>query len=132
MSTNRIKGLRNNSRSPGSISNSEHHDVTGSHKGIDGQPLVIEEIVTPNVNPEPIRNHGMVRVFNADAGVQYIWSGKEGEVPGTVDATTGMALAPGQAEMFFVGYSADDQKSLMIKTSSAAVQVVIIPVGVEG
>ena len=121
--TSKIKGLKKNARSPGSIHNAEHHDPTGSSKGIDGTPLNIEDIITPTTE-EPIENCAIVRVYNADAGVQYIWSGQITAAPGTVDATTGIALAPGSSEVCYLGFSDDDQESLGIKTSDAAVQVV--------
>ena len=129
MSTKALKGLRKNSRSPGSIHNAEHHDVTGSNKSINGHPLAIEMILADSTDApnNPIRNHGMIRVMNTDnANVQYIWAGKEDAVPGTVDATTGLALAPYESEIMYVGYSDDDKKSLVVKTSSSSVQVVVI------
>lgn len=130
MSTKNLKGLRQNSRSPGSIHNAEHHDVTGSSKSLVGQPLAIERIMTDSTaatTPDnSVRNHGTLRIFNTDGLVQYIWAGKEDEIPATVDATTGLAIAPGTSEVMFVGYSDDDKKSIVVKTSSSAVQVAVI------
>ena len=128
MSTNKLKGLRQNSRSPGSITNAEHHDVTGSSKNIYGHPLAIEKVLadsTDHIN-NAVRNHATIRIYNASGAVAYIWAGKEDAVPGTVDVTTGVAIAQDSAEVFYVGYSDDIAKSIVVKTSSSLVQVVVI------
>lgn len=126
MATNKIKGLKTNSRSPGSISNVEHYDQVGAEKSISGTPAAIKEIIPDSTVTTPLKNHDVIRIFNLDSTPQFVWVGPLDEAPGTVDATTGMAAIPLFTEVMYVGVSEDDKISMAVKTSSAQVQVVIM------
>lgn len=120
-----IKGLKKNSRSPGSIHNAEHHDWSRSHKEFGGTGVKIKTIIFPTAEVA-IEDCAILRVFNDTGATAYIWIGEEDSVPGTVDATTGIAIGAGKCENFFAPSSSDCHKALMVKTSDAGVQVVVM------
>jgi hypothetical protein len=126
MATKNIKGLKTNSRSPGSISNVEHYDQVGAEKSVSGSPGAIEKVIQASTSVEPLRNHDVLRVFNQSGTQQFLWIGPIDEEPVTVDATNGMALITQFTEVFYVGVSDDDKTSLAVKSSDNLVQVVVM------
>lgn len=115
-----------NPRSPGSIVNIQANKPTASQRGLECSPAAIREILSASTTLTPVDNFGLIRVFNTNAGVQYLWVGLEGDEPETVDITNGLALAIGVPENFVLPASSDASKSLCIKTSSDDVQVAIM------
>jgi hypothetical protein len=120
----------NKSRNPSSIANAQHNDDTGASRSGVGDILSIERIIPSAehtaVAGVAIPNRATLRVANTTATWQFISLNEQGSVPGTVDATTAMALAPNSSQMVYTGVSQDVQKSLMIRTSAAGVQVILM------
>ena len=115
-------GLSKGARSPGSISNVQHHDASGACKELGGIPGTIKEIFNDTAE-HAIGAHCTIRVHNP-GGVAYIWIGDSGEAPGTVDANTGFAIPAGAVELFHCGVPSAANKSVAFKCSSA-MQVVV-------
>jgi len=126
MIKNPYLGLNTNSRSPGSIVNAEFHDETGCEKNIDGEPGTILAVLADSTIATPIKDFSMVRVCNTSASVQFIWFGMQSLLPGSIDITTSFALPAGFVTLFHAGASTDPVQSIVVATSSADVQVVII------
>jgi hypothetical protein len=125
MSQNSRLGLKT-SRSPGSITNMQHHDQSGSEKSFNGTAGTIRKIVAVSTTLEPLENFALLRVCNTAGALGYVWIGPADQVPGTVDATTGFALPANSVENFFVGQSSDPKISMAVKTSAASVQVAVL------
>lgn len=122
-----MHGLKRNARSPGSIDNAQHHDVTGAQKNIDGLPGTWHRILADSTNLEAVWDFAMIIVTNTDTVAQFIWIGREDQVPvGAIDITNGLALPAGNSTPIHLGASDLDGKSIAIKTSSALVQVVVV------
>lgn len=119
-------GLRNNSRSPGSIANAQHHDPTGSEKDLSGSPAAIKEVVADSTVATSVENFSIIRLMNRDTSVQYLWIGLEGDEPGTVNDTNGMALTPQFHEVMYLPASNDPQQAITVKSSNSLVHVVIM------
>lgn len=117
-------GLHKNARSSGSISNAEHHDPSSSGRNMNGSPATPESFFNDAVE-HAIHPSAVLRVFNTLTTIAYIYIG-EAPAPVIVDATNGFALAPQMFECFYCGVSNDDQKSIVCKTSSGSVQVVLM------
>lgn len=128
MSHNPKLGLKNNARSPASIANAEHHDPSGSQKSANGIPATIKQVIATSTTETPLEDFAMLWVVNRDTSVQYIFVGKDSDVPGTVDATNGMAIPPETGILLNCGASNDDMQSMAVKTSNALVHVTILEV----
>lgn len=127
MSANPNQGLRKNARSPGSITNAQHHDPSGAEKSLNGIPATIKQVVATSTTKTPLEQFALLWVVNRDlAAVQYIFVGKDSDVPATVDATNGMAIPPGEGLLLHCGASDDDMQSMAVKTSNALVHVTIL------
>lgn len=126
MSMNPYVGLRKNSRSPGSITNMEHHDATGAQKNIDGTPSTIKSVIADSTVSTPLCSFSMVRVCNTDTVPQFIWFGKEGDEPVSLDVTNSFALPAGYCDIFHIGASNDEKKSIVVQSSDSKVQVIVI------
>ena len=117
-------GLTNNARSPGSIANAQHHDPSRAERdmgGSAGTPLAFfNDTVEHAIHPNAI-----LRVFNTTAAVEFLYIGQE-PAPVTVDATNGFAVVPEFFENFYCGVSDDPQKSIVVKASSAAIQIALM------
>jgi hypothetical protein len=125
MSQNSRLGLKT-SRSPGSITNMEHHDQSGSAKSTKGMPGTIREILANSTTLKPLENFAMIRACNTSGTTAFVWTGPADEAPVTVDITNGFALPPNSAEVIFLGQSSDPKISMAVKTSATTVQVVIL------
>ena len=125
MSNAKLKGLKS-SRSQGSISNSQHHDQTEAQKGIEGVPVSIKIVIPDSTVATPIENQAVLYVSNTAGATAFIWIGKEGDEPGTIDVSSALALPPNSARTFFAGFSDDPKKSLVVITSVSTVQIVIM------
>ena len=116
-------GLKNGIRNPASIANAQHHDASNGQKKISASPSQIKKVISPSTTATVVDEDSLIRAYNNNAAVAFLWVGQEDQVPGTVDATNGVPVAPNSAENFLVGFSADEQKSLMVKTSAATLLV---------
>lgn len=125
---NSKQGLFKNARSPGSIQNAHHHDPSGSEKSANGIPATIKKVVATSTTKEPLEQYAMLWVVNRDAAVQYVFVGKDVDVPVTVDATNGMAIPAGEGVLLHCGASDDPMQSMAVKTSSAQVHITILEV----
>lgn len=121
---NKRIGLRGHARSPGSISNMEHHDPSGAHRGIDGTPAQIEAIFGDAVE-HAIADDSILRVVNLSGGTAYLWIGAAGSAPGAPAVGDSFALPDGHFEIFYAGRF-DAKISVAFKSSSALVQVSVI------
>ena len=121
-------GLRKNASSPASITNSQHHDPSGSQKGANGIPGTIKQVVATSTTATPLEAYALVWAVNRNAAAQYIFSGKNSDVPVTVDATNGMAIPAGEGLLIHCGASDDDLQSMAIKTSHADVHLTVLEV----
>lgn len=126
MSANPNQGLRKNARSPGSISNAQHHDPSGAEKSLNGIPATIQQVVATSTTKTPLEQFALLWVVNRDTAVQYIFVGKDSDVPLTVSATNGMALPAGEGVLLHCGASDDDLQSMAVKSSNALVHVTIL------
>ena len=121
---NKRIGLRGHARSPGSISNMEHHDPSGAHRGMDGTPAQIRSIHN-DANKHAIEDDAIVRVFNDSGATAFIWFGAESDAPGVAPTiANGIAIPNGHVELFHTG-AIDSKESVAFKTSSASVQVTV-------
>ena len=126
MADNQFKGLRNNARSPGSISNAQHHDPSGSEKSANGIPATIKTVVADSTVETSIEPFAILWVVNRNASAQFIYVG-EGPSP-VVSATTGMALPAGQGQLLHTGAPSDPALSMVLKSSHSDVHVTIMKV----
>lgn len=119
------KGLKTNARSPGSITNAQHHDPSMSERDIAGSPGTPDDIISDAATAQVVPKGAILRVMNTNAAVQYIFIGKQSDVPGGApDISTGIAIAPNFYENFYLGERKDGE-SIFIKASSNDVQVVV-------
>lgn len=121
--TNKKLGLRNHARSPGSIANAEHHDPSRAHRGMDGIPGTYQESkVTNDALVHAVEDHTVLRVANDTGATVYVWVGAAEDVPGTVDATNGIAVLANSVEVIHCG--AIDAMSSVAYKASAGIQII--------
>ena len=121
------QGLRTSARSPGSIQNEQHHDDSASQRSGNGMIASMDQIIATSTTKTPIQDNQPLRISNTSGTWQYVFVGKEVDCPaGAPDITTGMGIAPNTSELWFPGKSDDDQQSIVVKTSAATVQVVVL------
>lgn len=121
------QGLRTSARSPGSIANEQHHDDTASQRSGNGMIASMERIIATSTTKTPIQDNQPLKISNTSASWQYVFVGKDADCPaGAPDITTGMGIAPNTSELWFPGKSDDPQQSIVVKTSAATVQVVVL------
>lgn len=130
MSSNPNLNLKKRSRNPSSIANDQHNDISGTSRSANGDIHAIERIVPSAEHTAAagadVPERGTVRVANTTAAWQYVSITDDNAVPGTVDATTGMAIAPNSSTMLFTGLASSDMRSLKLRTSAAGVQVIVM------
>jgi hypothetical protein len=130
MSSNANLNLKRTSRNPSSIANDEHNDASGAGRSANGDILCIDRIILAAdaiaAAGAPIPERGTLRIANTSASWQFVYIGEEGTVPGTLDITNSMAVAPNSSMMLFSGVSTSDMKSLMIRVSAGTVQVIVM------
>jgi hypothetical protein len=116
-------GLRNNARSPSSITNMEHNDASAAKKVLTGTGVAFEKIFPTSTDKNAVGPAAVLRIANTTASVQFVFIGKESEMPaGTPDATTGLAVMPNSVEMFY-GDVPEDSDEIVVKASDAGVQI---------
>ena len=121
------QGLRTSARSPGSIQNEQNHDDSATQRSGNGVIASIDHILTTSTTKAPIQDNQPLWVSNTSATWQYVFVGKDVDCPaGAPDITTGLGVAPNTSVLMFPGKSDDDQQSIVVKTSAATVQVVIL------
>lgn len=114
-----------NSSSPSSIQNAEHYDRAQAKRVMDGTPGTPSEIVADSTTEQPVPQISILRVTNTNAAVQFLFVGKESDVPGGApDITEGYALPPNSVTHVFIG-KREDGESDFIKSSSSDVQVIV-------
>lgn len=119
------KGLINNARSPGSITNAQHHDNSLSERNIVGSPGTPDQIISDATNEQPVPDGSVIRVMNTTNMTQFLFIGKESDVPsGDPDIADGIAIAPNFYENFYIGKLVEDE-SIFIKTSDDDLQIVV-------
>jgi len=123
------KGLANNASSPGSIANRQHHDPSLSEKDVAGSPGTPDQIISDantgnSGNGQHVENFAVIRVLNTNVAIQFLFIGKEGDVPGAPAIGDSIAIAPNFYENFYLGQLEADE-SIFIKSSSDDVQVVV-------
>ena len=126
--SNQQTNLRKASRNPSSIANDQHNDASGVIRSTNGEIIAVDLIVPDSSLPAgvDVPERGTLRVCNTSSSTQFLWIGDHDAVP--VSAPTianGLALPPNHVAMLFTGLASNDQKSLRIKSSNAAVQVAI-------
>lgn len=113
-------GLKKGARAPSAITNEQHHDKSGSSKGLAGTPGVNYKIVDASVSAGvAVKSRCTIRVI-ALASNQFLWIGDDGIVPpANLDATNSLLLSSDDApETFHMG----DNK---IIKSTGSVQIVV-------
>lgn len=127
MSSNSNLNLKGNkARNPGSIANDEHNDAAGANRSGNGDIAAIDQIIANATAGVNVPERGTVRVANMANAWAFVSITDHDAVPGTVDASTGIALAPNSTTQLFTGISSSEMKSLVLKASAATVQVVIM------
>lgn len=126
MSSNHNLNLKRTSRNPSSIANDEHNDASGANRSGNGDIAAWDQIIADATAGIDVPERGTVRVANMAAAWAFVSITDHDAVPGTVNASTGLALAPNSVQMLFTGLASSDMKSLKLKTSAATVQVVIM------
>lgn len=130
MSSNSNLNLKRTSRNPSSIANDQHNDASGAERSANGDILCIDRIISAaNATAAagtPVPERGTLRIANTANAWAFVYIGEEGSVPGSLDITNSMAVAPNSSAMLFSGVSTDDKKSLMIKVSAGTVQVIVM------
>lgn len=127
MSSNPNLNLKGNkARNPGSIANDEHNDAAGANRSGNGDIAAIDQIIADATGGVNVPERGTVRVANMANAWAFVSITDQDAVPGTVNASTGLALAPNSTTQLFTGISSSEMKSLVLKTSAATVQVVIM------
>lgn len=118
-------GLNKHAGSPSSIVNREHNDTAGAKKTLDGTGR-LKQVLGDTTTKVPVEEQSTLRVVNDSGSTAYIWLGQDGDEPATVDATNGFALPNGHVEHLYAGSADDPKKGLVVKSSSASVQVVVL------
>lgn len=130
MSSNLNLNLKSRARNPGSIANDEHNDASGAQRSADGDILCIERIIPAAEHNAAagadVPQRGTLRLANTAGTWAFVYIGEQDSVPGTLDITTAMALAPNSSLMLYTGISTSDMLSLKIRTSAATVQVIVM------
>lgn len=130
MSENSNLNLKRTARNPSSIANDEHNDAAGAGRSANGDILCIDRIIptaeATAATGAPVPERGTLRIANQTAAWAFVYIGEEGTVPGTLDATNSMAVAPNSSTMLYSGVSTSAMKSLMIRVSAALVQVIVM------
>ena len=119
-------GLNTGAKSPSSIANAEHHDKSGSSKGINVVPGSLDAIVGNSAVETAVSPNAMVRFFNTTGAVAYVWVGVEGSAPVTVDITNGYALGASQELIIAFAQPDNPAKAAAFKTSASGVQAALI------
>lgn len=130
MSSNPNLNLKKTSRNPSSIANDQHNDASGTSRSANGDVHAIERIVptaehTSTIGAD-VPERGTIRVANTTGTWQFVSITDHDAVPGIVDITTGMAIAPNSSTMLFSGLASSDMKSLKLRTSNSGVQVIVM------
>lgn len=121
------QGLRTTVRSPGSITNEQAHDDTATQRSGNGMPASMERIIGTSTTKTAIQDNQPLWASNTTGTWAYIFVGKDSDCPaGAPDITTGMGIAPNSSLLMFSGKSDDDAQSIVVKTSAATVQVVVL------
>lgn len=128
MSQTPFQGLRKNARSPGSIQNAQHHDPSGAERSLNGTPATINKVIATSTTKEPLEPYAILWVVNRNTATQYIFVGKDEDVPVTVDASNGMALPPNYGILLHCGESNDNKQSIAVKSSHSDVHITILEV----
>lgn len=116
-------GQSNSARSPSGISNAEHYDVAGVKKSAKVTPGTY--VMSPNSNVETaVEPRQLIRFFNTNAAVQFVWIGEAGLNP-AVTIATGLAIGPNE-EMIIATGDLVSGKSVAFKTSSVDVQAALL------
>lgn len=121
------QGLRTTVRSPGSIINDQAHDDSASQKSGNGVIASIERIIVTSTTKTAIQDNQPLWVVNTATATAFVFVGKDNDCPaGAPDITTGMAIPPNTGLLMFPGKSDDNVQSIVVKTSAATVQVVVL------
>lgn len=126
--SNQQTNLRKASRNPSSIANDQHNDASGVSRSTNGEIIAVESIIADSsaAGGADVPERGTLRVCNTSGALQFLWIGDHDAVPGSAPTiANGIALPPNHVAMLFTGLASNDQKSLRIRSSNAAVQVVI-------
>lgn len=130
MSSNPNLNLKKSSRNPSSIANDQHNDASGTSRSANGDIHAIDRIIPTAEHIAPaganVPERGTLRIANTTASWQFVSITDHDVVPGTVDATTGMAIAPNSSTMMFTGLASSDMKSLKLRSSNVGVQVIVM------
>lgn len=130
MSENSNLNLKRTSRNPSSIANDEHNDAAGAGRSANGDILCIDRIIPAAeaiaAAGVPVPERGTLRIANTANAWAFVYIGEEGTVPGTLDITNSMAVAPNSSAMLFSGVSTNAMKSLMVRVSAGTVQVIVM------
>lgn len=128
MSSNQNLNLKNTSRNPSSIANDEHNDAAGANRSGNGDIAAIAQIIADASGAAgvDVPQRGTVRVANMANAWAFVSITDHDQVPGTVDASTGLAIAPNSSVQLFTGVPSSEMKSLKLRASAATVQVVIM------
>jgi len=119
--------LRNTARSPGSIQNEQAHDDCAVQRSGNGMIASMERIIATSTAKTAIQDNQPLMVNNTANAWAYVFVGKDSDCPaGAPDITTGMGVPPNSSVLMFPGKSDDDQQSIVVKTSAATVQVVVL------
>jgi hypothetical protein len=120
-------GLKVNAKNPATIANDEHSDACHAARDMEGHSAAIKEIVTTSTTKKPVADFALLRVVNTNAAVQFIYIGKDSAAPaGAPDITNGLALPPNESIMLYCPATDDIKDSIVVKTSHATVQVIIM------
>lgn len=123
------QGLRNNASSPGSIANSQHHDLSASQRSANGIPGTIKQILAASNVKTPLSDYAMLWVVNNDTSPHYLAISKDSDIPaGAVTAATGMCIPAGQGVLICCGASNDDQQSMACKSDSIQIHITVLEV----
>lgn len=123
MAENRFLGLRNQARSPGSIVNAQHHDLTGSQKSMNGSPATLNAIIADSTVLTSLEDFEILRVVNTTGATAFFWHGRRDQDPGALTAANAFALPAGHVEVFLCGATDDVMQSMACKASVSGVQV---------
>ncbi len=119
-------GVHNNARSPATVSNAQHHDKSMAERDISGSPGTPEEIIVASTTPQAVPNHSVLRVVNTNAAIQFLFIGKQADVPGGAPTiTTGYAIPSNFYENIYLG-ELEGNESIFVKSSSDDVQVIVM------
>ena len=111
-------------RSPGSITNQQHHDKSMSERDIAGSPGTISKIIANSATLQSVPDLAVIRVMNTTTVMQFLFIGEELDAPGGAPSiATGIAIPPGFFENFYCG-KLESKKSTFIKSSDNGLQIV--------